>query len=145
MIKIRMSMGGSPMIEVLNANDLSINHGLFGIGTSKVKAVFSNLELFPPVIQLSEADKNKIMMSDNDALFLPLSPGSKTHTLKPRKIIDGMKAGSDDGSGSKKLAGNSSTASIGLDTCISKIQPNDRNNYCERTFMVIDAQENCKV
>lgn len=157
-IVIKYSVEGSPLIEILSVEERSIPHGNFGVGTFRTKAVFTSLEMFPPLVHMSEADKNTVLTAESDKLFFPKVPGMEN---KNEKKVNGKsvnpnenkieeKNSSNKSGDAKGLANGSknkkeSGATFGWNTCIEHSSTKDRQLYCDRNFSIPETKANCKV
>jgi hypothetical protein len=147
-IKIKMKIGASEFVELINVKDSTIASGHVGVGTFKVKCTFTSMELFPPSLQLTEADKNKILTTDNSEISFPEMKGlvagsgsvSNSPSQNKNKTPTGMVSGL-----SSTSAKTENNIAVGWKTCINYSFVKDRNLYCERSFNVPVAQQKCKV
>ena len=145
-IRIRMSINNQPMTEIMHVKDSSIPYGLIGVGTYKVKCSFSNIEIFPPLIPITEADKTKIMTSDSNDIFLPPMPAEWTSPAKGNS--SGKKDVKNDTSDPTKGLVNAGGAGdgdhLGIKNCLINNTIKDRKGYCKRTFNVQAAKDRCE-
>lgn len=72
-IIISLGVGGKPFSEIMSVTDNSITRGQVGFGTYGTTATFTKLDIFPPKMYLSEADKSLIMKIDTDEIPIPTS------------------------------------------------------------------------
>jgi hypothetical protein len=141
-IKIRYSMNNSELVEILSARDSSIGYGLVGVGTYKVKSSFSSFEIFPPDLQISEAEKTKILSSDSEEIFLPTIPGLENMNKRGNGNGNIPNQGGDTKkNNSGQLNG---TDGLGIKECMINNTIKDRKSWCTRTFNVLPAQERCE-
>ena len=151
-IKIKLSVVGSEMVELLSIKDSAIGSGLVGVGTFKVKCNFSAIEIFPPFLQLTESDKNKILTTDGNEIYFPSMQGlvvrNGSNDNKP--LANNASEGNtkNNGKTSGMTSGDktsSSNTAVGWKTCIKHASVKDRNLYCERSFNFPVSQTKCKV
>jgi hypothetical protein len=147
-IRIRMSINNQPMTEIMHVKDSSIPYGLIGVGTYKVKCSFSNLEIFPPLIPISEAEKTKIMTSDSIDIFLPPMPAEWTSTKSNKDKSSGTNDDKSNNINSVKglvIAGGAGEGNnLGIKNCLINNTVKDRKGYCNRTFNVQAAKDRCE-
>lgn len=70
-IFISVASGNSPSVKIFSIKDTTITRGLVGIGTFKTRALFSEIELMPPRLQLTDSDKKTIMSSQTSTIPIP--------------------------------------------------------------------------
>jgi len=139
-IKVRYSMNNSQLVEVLSAQDSSIPYGLVGVGTYKVKSSFSTFEIFPPKLQISEAEKTKILSSDSEEIFFPTIPGVDMNMANYGGNGNIPNKGGDT---RKNNTGEMNGSGLGIKECMINNTVRDRKSWCSRTFNVIPAKERC--
>jgi hypothetical protein len=168
-ITIKVSINDSEVTNVISAEDESIKSGSVGVGTFKTAAEFTNLEIMPPHLDLTEADKNYILQNDIDYIPIPDVRAIKqasSHSAHKMSAYSadaiasvnllatslGSTLGKDwSHTSSTSVASGSSSSSMtiaeqsnGWGECLLKRTPGERTNYCNALSSGID-RINCKV
>jgi len=95
-------MNNSPITQVLSIKEDTIKHGGVGVGTFKTTALFTNFEIFPPKLGLTEADKLEILKANTDDIPMPDVAAMKK-AADAATLTAGAEAGANNASG--KLLG----------------------------------------
>lgn len=149
-IVIKVSIEGSDLQEVINVEDNSIPHGFIGVGTFKTKAVFTSFEMFPPILHMTETEKNKVLTAESNSLFFPVLPGEKVDKRKGRPKGENVKGAVNESEGQdveglRRGGKKESGASVGWKTCLTTSTKKDREVYCAREFPIPQTRNKCVV
>lgn len=169
-ITVRLMIGTSDAVTIMEVRDGSIQSGLVGVGTFKTTVTFGSIELYPPQLELTEGDKNLIMNTDTDTIPMPsvadiMKSFRSTKRGKDKGSMDSVEAaksvvGSSLGYNFFKKSSNPSNKDtsdkndqdknianklLGWRVCATTQTENDRNNYCSRTFSSGAKKSKCQV
>lgn len=159
-IKVKVSINNAPYAEVMNVKDSSIVSGLVGVGTYKTKCNFSSFELFPPFLQMTDEEKNTVLSTDSEDIFLYPRPNTgnvdnEINKLKQSitsKLADALGKNKKGGDKSKDVSGLSikdpkgdAGDAFGWKTCAITNSIIDRKSLCERSFSHKTFVKKCEV
>jgi len=153
-ISISVSINNSPSIKVIDVRDDAIDYGNVGFGTSKTKAAFTMVELFPPRLKFSDADINFIMNSNLEYIPMP----------DVKKIYEASKSINVNVLGGVTyiiFASNTLSSTLGFDfrvddplknqeksemwhQCTNSRTKEQRNNFCLKQYNNRRAVESCQ-
>ncbi len=174
-ITIKVSINESAMTTVLSIKEDSFRTGSVGVGTFRTSCYFMRMELFPPRLSLSEADKNYILKSDINKIPIPdatsikktasssiikISYSNSSYSAMDRLMSTAASLGSSLGLDFSKSSENSSSISSsstfkvttevdnlssGWKVCVTSRTKEQRNNYCKRSFNNQGSSDQCQV
>jgi hypothetical protein len=143
-IKIKISVGGSNMIEIFNVKENSIKTGLVGFGTFKAKCLFTEVNLIPPKLRISEADKLSVLSNESEDIFFPTLPQLENRHISIKDSIKDVKLSVID-KFKNNIKKGEEVQPLGWKICLSTTTTQNRKNYCEINFLLEAKKNQCKV